>query len=46
MIKFLYWLANKLSKLKSNIKCRWNTLLINLFFNIKDCPNKLCKCKK
>jgi len=52
MIKGIYWLASKLSALgkglillKSQMKCAWNYLIIKLLFKVKDCPNKLCKCK-
>lgn len=52
MIKGIYWLASKLSALgeglifiKSQLQCGWNSLMIKLTFNVKDCPNKLCKCK-
>lgn len=37
---------DKMNKLVCKITCGWNWVIAKLMISVKDCPNKLCTCKK
>jgi|TARA_R100001369_G_scaffold14867_1_gene29590 hypothetical protein len=50
MGKGFVWLGNKIIALNCVVVCKWNKLMLALMLALtittKECPSKICTCKK